>query len=65
MLTEKQRVLREAAMVYGVTGLFVGGLTLAIVGGLSGGTVLFGIGLGICIAITVAGIWIREKNIAS
>jgi hypothetical protein len=65
MLTEKQRFRREAVFVYGITGLFIGGLAMAIVGGLSGGTALFGVGLGICIAITVAGICVRERNIAS
>ena len=37
---------------------------MAIVGGLSGGTILFGVGLGICIVITVAGLIVRERNIA-
>ncbi len=64
MLTERQQLNREVARYCGVTGLFVAGLTMAIVGGLSGGTILFGIGLGICIVITVAGLIVRERNIA-
>jgi hypothetical protein len=64
MLTERQQVNREVAKFCGVAGLFVGGLTMAILGGVSGGTILFGVGLGICIVITVAGLIIRERNIA-
>ncbi len=52
-------------LAYGVCGLFVGGLAMAIVGGLSGGTALFGVGLGICIVLTVAGIVARERHLAS
>ncbi len=43
---------------------FVVSLSLAIVGGLSGNVVLLGIGLGIACAITLAGVVIRERNIA-
>ncbi len=56
---------REVVLAYGVCGLFVGGLAMAIVGGLSGGTALFGVGLGICIVLTVAGIVARERHLAS
>ena len=52
-------------MMFGSAGLFVAGLTMAIVGGLSGGTVVFAVGLGICIALTIVGICVREHNISS
>jgi hypothetical protein len=65
MLTEKQQEFRENALICGTSLLFVAGLTMAIVGGLTGATATFGIGLGVCIVLTVIGICVRERNIAS
>jgi hypothetical protein len=65
MLTEKQREMRETAYALGATALFITGLTLAIIGGLASATVTLGVGLGICVSLTVLGIIIRERNISS
>jgi hypothetical protein len=65
MLTEKQRQMRETAWALGATALFLTGLSLAIVGGLASATVTFGIGLGICVSLSVVGIIIRERNLVS
>jgi hypothetical protein len=62
---EKAYLWREGAKAIGVFGLFAGGLTLAIVGGLAASTVMLGIGLAIVVGLTVAGIYIRERNISS
>jgi hypothetical protein len=64
MLTEKQALRREMAKYLCATVLFAGGLTMAIVGGITASTATFGVGLGVCIALTVVGIWVRERNIA-
>ena len=45
--------------------LFVAGIAMATVGGLSGNVVLLGVGLGIAVTITVAGIIARERNLSS
>jgi hypothetical protein len=45
--------------------IFVAGIVMAIVGGLSGNIILLGVGLGIAVTITVGCIVIREKNISS
>lgn len=65
MATQDQPPWREAAMSVGVFGLFVGGLTLAIVGGLVASTAMLGVGLAIVVGLTVVGIYVRERNIAS
>ena len=44
--------------------LFLAGIVMAIVGGVSGNPVAFGVGLGMAVVATVAGIGIREHNIA-
>ena len=44
--------------------LFLAGIVMAIVGGVSGNPVVFGVGLGMAAVATVAGIGIREHNIA-
>lgn len=56
---------KEIATYLGATALFITGLTLAIVGGLTATTATFGVGLGICITLTVIGLIIRERNISS
>jgi hypothetical protein len=45
--------------------LFIAGIAMAVVGGLSGNVVLLGVGLGIAVVITVGGVVIRERNIGS
>ncbi|NBU23891.1 MAG: hypothetical protein EBS38_08350 [Actinobacteria bacterium] len=65
MAKQDQPPWREAAMSVGVFGLFVGGLTLAIVGGLVASTAMLGVGLAIVVGLTVLGIYVRERNIAS
>ncbi len=65
MLTEKQRYRREVAAYLGVTALFLGGLTMAIIGGITAATATFGAGLGICVSLVVIGLIIRERNISS
>jgi len=44
--------------------LFVAGLTMTIVGGITSSAVTFGVGLGIVVVLTVVGICVRERNIA-
>jgi hypothetical protein len=61
---EKAYLRREGAKAVGIFGLFVGGLTLAIVGGLAASTAMLGVGLAIVVGLTVLGICIRERNIA-
>jgi hypothetical protein len=65
MPTDTRIPIRESVLSCGVFLLYVAGLTMAIVGGLTAATVTFGIGLGICISLTLVGIWVRERNIAS
>ena len=65
MRTAKQQEFRENGLICTAGLLYIGGLTMAIVGGLAGATVTFGIGLGICVVLTVIGICVREQNIAS
>ena len=65
MLTEKQAIRREVATYLGATALFITGLTLAIVGGITAATATFGVGLGICVGMTVIVLIIRERNITS
>ena len=62
---KRNALWREGARNVGLFSLAVGGLTLAILGGLSGGAVLLGVGLGICISLTVAALWVRERNLMS
>jgi hypothetical protein len=62
---QKTYMWREGAKGLGIFSLFVGGLTLAIVGGLAASTAMLGVGLFIVVGLTVAGIYIRERNIAS
>jgi uncharacterized YccA/Bax inhibitor family protein len=65
MVTQKQAERREIAAYLGVTALFITGMTMAIVGGLTAATATFGAGLGICISLVVIGLIIRERNISS
>ncbi len=65
MLTQKQQERREIASYLGATALFITGLTLAIIGGLTAATATFGVGLGICVGLVVVGLIIRERNMAS
>jgi hypothetical protein len=61
-------VTKEKLFVAGSVGMttaFVVGISLAIVGGISGNLVMFGIGLGVACAITFAGIVIRERNLVN
>lgn len=64
MLSARQKEIRENLLACGAVALFVGGLSMAIVGGLAASTATFGVGLGIVISLTLVGIWVREKNIA-
>ncbi len=64
MPTQEQALFREMVPYLTVSVLFVAGLTMAIVGGITASTVTFGVGLGIVVALTVVGICVRERNIA-
>jgi hypothetical protein len=63
-LSEQVKEKLFVAGSLGMSSTFVVSLSLAIVGGLSGNVVLLGIGLGLACAITLAGVVIRERNIA-
>lgn len=65
MRTANEQLTRENVLICATGLLYVAGLTMAIVGGLAGTPVTFGIGLGICIVLTVIGIYVRERNISS
>jgi hypothetical protein len=65
MPTQQQVLFREMVPYLTGSALFVGGLTLAIIGGLTASTAMFGVGLGIMVVLTVVGICVRERNITS
>lgn len=64
-LSEKARERLFEATAMTTVLLFVAGIAMATVGGLSGNAILLGIGLGISVTITVAGLIARERNISS
>lgn len=64
-LTQEKRAKIKSTIGVGMTLLFVAGITMAIIGGTSGMSLLFGIGLGIACVMTVGAIGIREHNLAN
>ena len=64
MPTQQQALFREMVPYLSASALFVAGLTMAIVGGITSSAVTFGVGLGIVVVLTVVGICVRERNIA-
>jgi len=64
MPTQQQALFREMVPYLSASALFVAGLTMTIVGGITSSAVTFGVGLGIVVVLTVVGICVRERNIA-